>query len=87
MGICSASKNIWGSGPRYPNNCAKTGITGEIWQSTCSAPCALRVVRSMCLAIQHNHIVSAWIFGDFMGQVTRYAVMDWVHVRVSNQIC
>jgi len=68
MGICSASKNIWGSGPRYPNNCAKTGITGEIWQSTCSAPCALRVVRSMCLAIQHNHIVSAWIFGDFMGQ-------------------
>ena len=67
------------------------------------------------LAIQHNHIVSAWIFGDFMGQgdiaylesaltnlrydatviatalagieVSRYAVMDWAHVRVPNQIC
>jgi len=39
------------------------------------------------LAIQHNHIVTAWIFGDFMGRGDiAYAVMDWTHVRVPNQI-
>gem|GEM_PF-7043449 len=65
MGICSASKNIWGSVQPRPNDCAKTGTMSAMRYLTYLALCsgAVAVRRD----IQHNHIVTARIFGDFMG--------------------